>query len=103
MRAMRNCMPEQRCDFTQEMSAMATIHAFPAFPQPHELRHDPVIARAARELREVEATPGDWIEGPEQRAQRRERLLAMLEPDAPRQAPSLARAARAVARTAWFA
>jgi hypothetical protein len=39
---------------------------------PHELRHDELAARAARTLREVEAGPDDWLEGPRRRPVRLE-------------------------------
>lgn len=45
---------------------------------PHELRHDPLTARAAHTLREVDAHPLDWLEGPPHGA--RTRLAANDDP-----------------------
>lgn len=69
-----------------------------AFPDAHAMRHDELTARPARTLREAEADPRDWLEGPEAEAARR--AVAALEA-APR-ASRAARLARLVARLAWI-
>jgi hypothetical protein len=48
------------------------------YVSPHALRHDPETARAARTLREVDARPTDWLEGPRDR-----RAGRLLPPPAP--------------------
>jgi hypothetical protein len=64
MRARRRagCMPVQASPFCLE--------GFGMVGSPHELRHDPLTARAVHTLREVEAHPLDWIEPPRRGARR---------------------------------